>query len=153
MSISISGLDQRNPRSCSPSIAQSDLDISSRGSKSKGDHLDIPFRISRYHRRPSLDSSYSELSELSINSTELRHGRPLLSQPHDSRRLSSRSPAPPRRRGIRGYVDAFWLRNKGVVLVLLAMVFGSGMNVAARLMETDGSHGKAMHPFQVRTQL
>lgn len=35
------------------------------------------------------------------------------------------------------------------MLVLLAMVFGSGMNVAARLLVTDGSHGKAMHPFQV----
>jgi hypothetical protein len=44
---------------------------------------------------------------------------------------------------------AFWASNRGVVLVLGAMIFGSAMNAVARLMETDGSHGKAMHPFQV----
>lgn len=138
--------------------AQTGLDRLWSGSRSHGQYLEIPLQTSRPNRRPSLDSTYSELSELSINSAELHHGghhRPLLSPPNNhDHRLRSLSPAPPvRRRGFRGYIDAFWLRNKGVVLVLLAMVFGSGMNVAARLMETDGSHGKAMHPFQASAPL
>ncbi len=123
-----------------------------------GQYLELPLQSSR--RRPSLDSTYSELSEFSVNSADLRHDRPFLPSAPNShtQRLTrfSRSPDSPnslrRRHGIRGYLDAFWLRNKGVVLVLLAMVFGSGMNVSARLMETDGSHGKAMYPFQVLNQ-
>lgn len=131
------------------------------------EYLDIPLRATprhhnhhhhHHHHRPSLDSTYSELSELSINSAELRHDRlPLLPHPagnvQHASSLSSALPCRRRRHGIRGYLDAFWLRNKGVVLVLLAMVFGSGMNVATRLMETDGSHGKAMHPFQVGAKI
>jgi hypothetical protein len=119
----------------------------------EGQYLEISLQPSR--RRPSLDSTYSDFSEPSVHSTELHHGRPLLPPaPNTFGRLNPFSLSPPlprRRHGIRGYLDAFWLRNKGVILVLLAMVFGSGMNVSARLMETDGSHGKAMHPFQVLT--
>jgi hypothetical protein len=121
------------------------------------EYLDIPLRTTpHHHHRPSLDSTYSDLSELSANPAELRHDRlPLLPQPAENvQHATSLSwDLPRRRRGIRGYLDAFWLRNKGVVLVLLAMVFGSGMNVAARLMETDGSHGTAMHPFQVGAKI
>ena len=105
-------------------------------------YLDVPTRSSF---RPSLDSTYSDLSELSIYSDELRYSRPLV--PNGAAHLISLPPAAPC--GWRGTLGAFWIRNKGVALVLLAQCFGSGMNIAARILETDGSHGKAMHPFQV----
>ncbi len=40
----------------------------------------------------------------------------------------------------------FWQRNKYMVLVFLAQVFGALMNLAARLLELEG---KGMHPFQL----
>lgn len=140
-------------RSSSPPLAQNGLPGPSRELRLKGQPLDIP--RSNTHSRPSLESTDSEVSDLAIHFAELRHARqPLWSSSHNNiQRLSEVAPAASHRRhGIRAFLDAFWLRNKGVLLVLLAMVFGSGMNVAARLMETDGSHGKAMHPFQVGTQ-
>jgi hypothetical protein len=109
-------------------------------------YLDVPTKYS-YRPRPSIDSIYSELSELSIYSDELRHSGPLVDN-DTAARLPSSSPAPGRR-GRRGTLSALWIRNKGVVLVLLSQAFGSLMNVATRILETDGAHGKAMHPFQV----
>jgi hypothetical protein len=111
-------------------------------------YLDVPTKSS-YRPRPSIDSTYSELSELSIYSDELRHSRPLVSNDAAARLLST-SPAP-LRRGRSGTLSALWIRNKGVVLVLVSQAFGSLMNVATRILETDGAHGKAMHPFQVLT--
>ena len=108
-------------------------------------YLDVP-TTSSYRPRPSIDSTYSELSELSIYSDELQRSRPLIA--HGTSRLPSASPAPARR-GWRGTLNALWIRNKGVVLVLLAQAFGSLMNVSTRILETDGVHGKAMDPFQV----
>ncbi|ERF74639.1 hypothetical protein EPUS_00769 [Endocarpon pusillum Z07020] len=140
----------QHTRSSSPPLAQNGLPGPSRELRSKGQSLDIPG--SNIHPRPSLESTYSEVSELAVHLGEHRHARqPLLSSPHNNiQRLSPVALATSHHRhGIRGFLDAFWLRNKGVVLVLLAMVFGSGMNVAARLLETDGTHGKAMHPFQI----
>ena len=110
-------------------------------------NLDVP-TTSSYRPRPSIDSTYSELSELSIYSDELQRSRPLVS--NGTLRLPSTSPSPPRG-SWRGTIDFFWIRNKGAVLVLLAQAFGSLMNVATRILETDGAHGKAMHPFQVYT--
>jgi hypothetical protein len=40
----------------------------------------------------------------------------------------------------------FWLRYKGMVLVLLAQMFGASMNVMTQVLEIHSS----MHPFQVR---
>ena len=62
-------------------------------------------------------------------------------------RQPSRSPAPPKT--WRGKLDAFWLRNKGLVLMLFAQVFGVLMNVTTRLLEIEGNNGKGLHPFQV----
>lgn len=45
--------------------------------------------------------------------------------------------------------DAFWLRNKGVTLVVCAQVFGGLMSVTTRLLETHGGDGMGMHPLQV----
>lgn len=39
----------------------------------------------------------------------------------------------------------FWLRNKGMFLVLLAQMFGASMNVMTQMLEIHSS----MHPFQV----
>lgn len=179
--------DQRASRSARPLLALDDDDPDCQRPGFEVRHLDIPLGTtqnhrhhhhhqhnndinnnSRRHHRPSLDSTYSEPSELSIDSGHVRevHHPLLLPPPPPSSApsldnnlvwrifspLSAAASWRPSRWGsvrIRGLIDSFWLRNKGVVLVLLAMVFGSGMNVAARLMETAGSHGKAMHPFQV----
>jgi hypothetical protein len=108
-------------------------------------YLDVPTRSS-YRPRPSIDSAYSELSELSIYSDEIQRSRPLVNT--GTSRRPSTSPTTPQR-GWRGTLGALWIRNKGAILVLLAQAFGSLMNVATRILETDGAHGQAMHPFQV----
>ena len=65
-------------------------------------------------------------------------------------RIQSRSPGPPlQRQTWKGWVEASWAKNKGIGLVLCAQFFGTFMNVTTRLLEMDGAHGKAMHPFQV----
>lgn len=55
--------------------------------------------------------------------------------------------------GWRGKVHKSWVRNKGLALVLLAQVFGVGMNIGTRLLENlgseAGSSGGGMHPFQI----
>ena len=63
-------------------------------------------------------------------------------------RSISTSPAP-----VRTWKDGpnvFWARNKGLALVILAQLFGSVMSLTTRLLVTEGAHGHAMHPFQVR---
>ncbi|KAH8695865.1 hypothetical protein GQ44DRAFT_694773 [Phaeosphaeriaceae sp. PMI808] len=42
-----------------------------------------------------------------------------------------------------------WLQSKGLIFVILSQFFGASMNLIAGVLETDGSHGKAMHPFQI----
>ena len=44
----------------------------------------------------------------------------------------------------------FWARNRGMILVMLAQIFGVMMNVAIRLLEMSKESGPGMHPFQVR---
>lgn len=44
---------------------------------------------------------------------------------------------------------AFWMRNRGSVLVVIAMFFGALMSLTTRLLETKDSDGGGMHPFQV----
>lgn len=105
-------------------------------------YLHVPsFRPSR----PSLDSTYSELSELSFHSNELQTQHPLLrrSVSHDA----TSSPIPRSRIG--AALHSFYVTNYGAILVLASQVFGAGMNVSTRLLETSGPHGAAMHPFQI----
>ncbi|WPH02201.1 Hypothetical protein R9X50_00505600 [Acrodontium crateriforme] len=59
--------------------------------------------------------------------------------------LSDVSSRPGWRRGL----EAFWVRNKGLALMLLAQVFGTMMNVTTRLLEIEGNKGKGLHPFQI----
>ena len=77
---------------------------------------------------------------------------------HGSARVATYAPPPDplqtddatQSTGARGLLQRFWLRNKGLALVLLAQVFGTLMNVTTRLLEIEGNNGKGMHPFQVR---
>jgi len=43
----------------------------------------------------------------------------------------------------------FWIRNLGLLYMLLAQVFGTAMNVTTRILEVEGNNGKGLHPFQV----
>src|SRR5947207_466183 len=76
--------------------------------------LDVPTK-STYRPRPSIDSTYSELSELSIYSDESQRSRPLVN--NGTSRLQSPSATAPQH-GWRGRLSALWIRNKGAVLVL-----------------------------------
>lgn len=88
------------------------------------------------------------LSEFSFDDGEAaRIGRPLLRRPDSIDRHQSKSPAPPLTTTNR--LKAFWIRNKGLALVLLAQFFGILMNVTTRLLEVEGNDGKGMHPFQI----
>jgi hypothetical protein len=98
--------------------------------------------------RPSADSLFSDLSLYGGN----------LSNSHAYRStLRSPSPAgpslepiiPPPRRKLRTMLRTAWLHSKGMFMVILSQFFGASMNVMTQMLEKDGSHGKAMHPFQV----
>jgi hypothetical protein len=60
-----------------------------------------------------------------------------------SRRYASRSPAPPPRT-ICGRLHLFWVKNKGLALVLVAQFFGTLMNVTTRMLEMEGNDGEQM---------
>jgi hypothetical protein len=62
-------------------------------------------------------------------------------QSSSRRRYASRSPAPPPRT-VRGRLQLFWVKNKGLVQVLMAQFFGTLMNVTARLLEMEGNDGE-----------
>jgi hypothetical protein len=57
------------------------------------------------------------------------------------RRYASRSPAP-LPRTVRGRLQLFWVKNKGLAQVLMAQFFGTLMNVTARLLEMEGNDGQ-----------
>lgn len=64
------------------------------------------------------------------------------------RRHLSRSPAR-RPKTLREKVKAFWVENLGLILVLVAQLFGTLMNVTTRMLEIQGNNGKGYHPFQI----
>ncbi|MCJ1481805.1 hypothetical protein MMC06_001964 [Schaereria dolodes] len=102
-------------------------------------YLDVPTHTSL---RPSLDT----LSNLSIFSVETNSGGGVVrSDPATS--LHSRVILSPRSWKVLWAI--FWQKNKGLILVLISQLFGALMNVTTRLLETDGSHGEAMYPFQI----
>lgn len=93
---------------------------------------------------PSSDISSNSLTTLADNDEDRAHCL-LITQ--SSGRGPWRSPLPPI--GLRGKATTFWAKNKGLALVILAQLFGIMMNVTTRLLELDGRHGTALHPFQV----
>lgn len=105
-------------------------------------YLDVPLRS-------AFTVSTDTISDISIysadNDNERRTGRLLTVS--SGVRLPSRSPGPPTT--WKGKSQAFWIKNKGLALVMLAQLFGVMMSVTTRLLEMDGQHGPGMHPFQI----
>lgn len=100
--------------------------------------------------RPSSGSPFSDLSMYAGNfSNEVEYARGSLRSPFPPELpLPQESPtAPPKTKGFVFW--SLWLQSKGLILVLLSQFFGSTMNVMTRVLETNGSHGKAMHPFHI----
>jgi hypothetical protein len=79
-------------------------------------------------RVPSPDT----LSELSLDDNGLFRSRRNSIALQPLGRIASRSPGPGSRRTWTGKLDAFWIKNKGLGLVLLAQIFGVLMNVTTR---------------------
>jgi hypothetical protein len=105
-------------------------------------YLDVPLATA-FH-----NNSTDTLSNLSVysadNENERISGRLLFPNPSTrTSYLSSRS------KSWRTRIQDFRIENRGCGLVLLAQFFGAGMGAATRLLETDGAHGKGMHPFQI----
>ena len=101
-------------------------------------------------RRTSVDSAFSgsELSELTFGSTEFgsTHNDGLI------RTFSNASSTIANLASVstwRTTAQELWVANYGAFLVLLSQMFGCAMNISTRLLETPGSHGEPMHPFQI----
>jgi len=105
-------------------------------------YLDVPLQ-SAFTRSSDTIPDISTYS--ADNQNERRTGRLLAVS--SGVRLPSRSPAPPTT--WKAKTAVFWVKNKGLALVMLAQLFGVMMNVTTRLLEMDGSHGPGMHPFQI----
>lgn len=67
--------------------------------------------------------------------------RPVDDSDHDDTDADAARP----RRAWQARARIFWLKNKGMVLVLLSQMFGASMNVITQVLEIHSS----MHPFQV----
>lgn len=110
--------------------------------------LNVP--VSRRGRSPSPDTfsvfSADEFSELQLVRSNTLERPP--DQQNDTYLMSLESNKPSSK--WRRDMQASWLRNKGLALVFFAQFFGSLMTLATRLLETEGSNGDGMHPFQVR---
>lgn len=129
-----------------PTATSSKDDVSN--SKIASTFLSVPHN--RLLRRTSIDSAFSgsDISELSFGSTEVGsvHHEGLI------RVLSATSsniinfPGPS---AWRSRLSDFWVANYGAFLILVSQMFGCFMNIATRLLETPGSHGEPMHPFQI----
>jgi hypothetical protein len=91
-------------------------------------------------RTTSPDSSIGD-------SSTVRLGRgSQYSSVHGARRHASRSPAPPPRT-VHAKLQIFWVKNKGLALVLIAQFFGALMNVTTRMLEMEGNDGEQYCKF------
>ncbi|KAF2100329.1 hypothetical protein NA57DRAFT_27902, partial [Rhizodiscina lignyota] len=52
-------------------------------------------------------------------------------------------------KSLQAELQAFWQRNKGLLLVVLSQLFATLMNTTTRVLEVEGNHGNGMHPFQI----
>lgn len=98
--------------------------------------------------RPAADRLFGD--NLSLYAGNVSNGQSY-GQTHPQTGQSPTSPpdAQPASRWKRSMVYKVWTQGKGMLMVVLSQFFGSSMNVMTQLLERDGSHGKAMHPFQV----
>ena len=110
------------------------------------DYLDVPRTGPLRPLSPDTLSNFS--ADDPDQSRPIRRGLPLVLG-GGRRHGSSILPAPPKT--WRGRWDAFWTRNKGLVLMVFAQVFTVLMSVTTRLLEIEGNEGKGLHPFQVGT--
>ena len=110
---------------------------------SHGPYLDVPLQQAF---RASTET-VSNISVLSGDDGAVRSSS-RNPQPASWFRIASRSPAPPRT--LKGRLHHFWQTNKGIVLVILAQLFGALMAATARLLETAEDNGEPMGTFQVR---
>ncbi|ETI23603.1 hypothetical protein G647_05405 [Cladophialophora carrionii CBS 160.54] len=108
----------------------------------KHPYLDVP------SFRPSIDSTYSAFTELSVSSNELPSQHPLVQGISHDVAISRQNHRPTASR-FRAAWDSFIETNYGAILVLASQGFGTGMNISTRLLETPGPHGEPMHPFQI----
>lgn len=120
--------------------------------QSSGQYLDVPGSTQGPQRRPSpsADSSYSDLIPYRDDpAEESRAGEPVSSPapPSPGPYLVSGSPRP--KISWQQRVKHTWLQSKGLVMVMVAQFFGASMNVMTRILELEGPHGKAMHPFEI----
>lgn len=150
-------LPAMNPSTISPGIAKTVANDSylplevlpsktgSRGDRSTAANLHLP--ATRRARSQSPDSvsllSNDDFSELRRIPSAFSN----TDDPRDGGLLHGQG-----RSGVRGQLQTFWVRNKGLALVLLAQMFGTCMNIGTRLLENlgkgeDGEGG--MHPFQI----
>ena len=109
-------------------------------------YLEVPLQSSF---RPSF-GSLSDISSSTVDSDREEV------EDHASRSLVHGGARPPFRSSrpestLRQRANGAWARNKGLMLVILSQLFGALMGVTTRLLETNGAHGRGMHPFQVTT--
>lgn len=97
-------------------------------------HPDAPLPI-----QPYCDDSDDEPE--AEDSLEVYEPRPITAEEDEDVRTAASRP----RKAWVAKLRVFWLRNKGMALVLLAQMFGASMNVMTQILEIHSS----MHPFQV----
>lgn len=138
--------DISNDSTVVPSASSSNYNLD----KLKSSHTFLTVPQHRSSRRPSTESAFSgsDISELSFASTELGsiHNEGLIHTLSGGSSAFANLPGP---RTWRTIAQELWIANYGAFLVLLSQIFGCMMNIATRLLETPGSHGEPMHPFQI----
>lgn len=87
-------------------------------------------------RMPSPDPSAISIDD----SNNIRLGQTSVHVPFYGESYDGPSPAPPGT--LKGRIQASWIANKGLALVLISQVFGTLMNVTTRILEMEGNDGK-----------
>lgn len=102
--------------------------------------------------RPSRPLSPDALSNLSAEEYDQLRPRSRSPSPYRTTYVSSDEHVekPYGRPRYRERLIAIWHRNLGLLYMLIAMLFGTLMNVTTRMLEVEGNKGKGLHPFQVR---
>jgi hypothetical protein len=96
---------------------------------------------------PDIDKLHGRGSSIELGTSLVRSRSPgtlsNLSVDDDGRLQPERKPII-----IQTAKNKFWVKNKGVILVLLAQIFNCLMNVTITVLEIEGNNGKGFHPLQ-----